>query len=470
LLRPFQQRGCSAGSSTVTLTTGSCAIAPNTTLNGSPAVHATTSAQIATNNVTINPFNGGSIGGLAETNGTITFGSGSSINGNWATAASAQTGGQIIFQSGSAINPPFGGGVTALLADGVGPGGQPSHIIATGLAVNMNGAGGNVAGKATGGGIITLNGGTVINFAAGGGGNTGLWATGAGSQIVAIGTNLNMIGGGGGDIGVRADTGANVTLIGGAVNVQSNGGGETGLMGSGAGSSIDAAGLAVNVSNSGGGRGAFLQNGASIAMAGGSLTTSGPGTYGFLFQAPTGVANTLTLIGTEVSSAADAFAVQVGTANITALARFYGQQIDNRYQAFADPRASGWLGGLQGGLDLWRGSFLPGHRDAAGIYMAYGHADVGVNGLVTNPSATGYMLTRTGTLNLDAYSAGGYWTHYGPSGWYIDAHRNRSHAIRATADQRLRLDLFAGGGLSGAVAFRPSLRARTAGSRSSGNR
>ena len=149
-------------------------------------------AQITTNNVTINPFNGGSIGGLAETNGTITFSSGSSINGNWATAASAQTGGQIIFQSGSAINPPFGGGVTALLANGVGPGGQASHIIATGLAVNMNGAGGNVAGKATGGGIITLNSGTTINFAAGGGGNTGLWATGAGSQIVTIGTNLNM--------------------------------------------------------------------------------------------------------------------------------------------------------------------------------------------------------------------------------------------------------------------------------------
>jgi outer membrane autotransporter protein len=97
-------------------------------------------------------------------------------------------------------------------------------------------------------------------------------------------------------------------------------------------------------------------------------------------------------------------------------ARFYGQQIDNRYQAFADSRASGWLGGFQGGLDLWRGSLLPGHRDAAGIYLAYGHADVGVNGLVTNPSATGYMLTHTGTLNLDAYSAGGYWTHYGPSG------------------------------------------------------
>jgi outer membrane autotransporter protein len=53
--------------------------------------------------------------------------------------------------------------------------------------------------------------------------------------------------------------------------------------------------------------------------------------------------------------------------------------------------------------------------------MSYGHADISVNGLVTDAAATGYVLTHTGTVNLDAYSAGGYWTHYGPSGWYIDA-------------------------------------------------
>jgi hypothetical protein len=124
---------CTVSASSVTLGSGSCTIAPNTTLNGSPAVHATTSAQITTNNITINPFNGGSVGGLAETLGTITFSPGSSISGNWATAASAQTGGQIIFQEGTAINPPFGGGVTALLANGVGAGGQASQIIATAL-------------------------------------------------------------------------------------------------------------------------------------------------------------------------------------------------------------------------------------------------------------------------------------------------------------------------------------------------
>ncbi len=101
--------------------------------------------------------------------------------------------------------------------------------------------------------------------------------------------------------------------------------------------------------------------------------------------------------------------------------RFFGELIDNHYQAFADPRANGWMGGFQGGVDLWRGSFIPGHRDAAGVYFAYGTADVGVNGLVTNSAATGYVLTHTGSVNLSAYSTGAYWTHYGPSGWYVDA-------------------------------------------------
>jgi outer membrane autotransporter protein len=102
-------------------------------------------------------------------------------------------------------------------------------------------------------------------------------------------------------------------------------------------------------------------------------------------------------------------------------ARFFGQGIDNRYHAFADPRASGWTGGFQGGVDVWRGSFLPGHRDAIGVYLAFANSNINVNGLVTNAAATGYAQGRTGTLGLNAYSSGGYWTHYGPSGWYLDA-------------------------------------------------
>ncbi|MDH6153110.1 outer membrane autotransporter protein [Paraburkholderia sp. WSM4179] len=105
----------------------------------------------------------------------------------------------------------------------------------------------------------------------------------------------------------------------------------------------------------------------------------------------------------------------------SAWGRVFGQQVDNHYQAFADPRASGWVGGLQTGLDLWRGSIWPGHRDTAGVYFAYGYGNVDVDGLVTNAAATGYVLEHTGSMHLNAYSGGGYWTHYGPSGWYLDA-------------------------------------------------
>ncbi|MGY8662713.1 autotransporter outer membrane beta-barrel domain-containing protein [Bradyrhizobium sp. UFLA05-109] len=100
--------------------------------------------------------------------------------------------------------------------------------------------------------------------------------------------------------------------------------------------------------------------------------------------------------------------------------RLFGQQIDNHYQAFADPRASGQLAGIQAGADLWRGSLIPGQSDTVGLYFAYGNGNVGVNGLVTNAAATAYILEHTGSVNLNAYSVGGYWTHYGPGGWYID--------------------------------------------------
>ncbi|EHR04909.1 autotransporter family protein [Bradyrhizobium sp. WSM471] len=101
--------------------------------------------------------------------------------------------------------------------------------------------------------------------------------------------------------------------------------------------------------------------------------------------------------------------------------RFLGQQIDNHYKAFADPRTSGQVLGFQSGMDLWRGEWIPGHRDAGGIYVGYANANVDVSGLVTNEAATGYVLRHTGGLNLNAWSGGAYWTHYGPNDWYLDA-------------------------------------------------
>ena len=91
--------------------------------------------------------------------------------------------------------------------------------------------------------------------------------------------------------------------------------------------------------------------------------------------------------------------------------------------------------GFQTGIDLWRGEWMPGHRDAAGIYFGYANADVDVTGLVTNEAATGYVLRKTGSLNLDAWSGGAYWTHYGPSDWYLDAVAQVTHYQGAASTQ-----------------------------------
>lgn len=134
--------------------------------------------------------------------------------------------------------------------------------------------------------------------------------------------------------------------------------------------------------------------------------------------------------------------------------RFFGQQVDNHYQAFADPRDSGWMGGFQGGVDLWRSHMLPGY-DAAGIYFAYGNANMSVNGLVTNAAATGYALTHTGTVSLDAFSAGGYWTHYGSGGWYLDAVLQGTYYAGSAATQFADLPLNGDGFISSLEAGYP---------------
>jgi outer membrane autotransporter protein len=100
--------------------------------------------------------------------------------------------------------------------------------------------------------------------------------------------------------------------------------------------------------------------------------------------------------------------------------RFFGQTIDNHYQAYADPRASGNMGGVQVGLDLLRGPVIPGGYDRMGLYGGYGNVNSDVTGLVTNPAATAYVLTHTGSMSLNAWSGGAYWTHIGRSGGYLD--------------------------------------------------
>jgi autotransporter-associated beta strand protein len=101
-------------------------------------------------------------------------------------------------------------------------------------------------------------------------------------------------------------------------------------------------------------------------------------------------------------------------------ARVFAATVDQSYKAFAAPQSKGNLAGFQIGGDMWQGQWAQGHTDRFGGYLAYANASVDVRGLVTNAAATGYERQRTGSVGLHATSVGAYWTHYGPTEWYLD--------------------------------------------------
>ena len=71
--------------------------------------------------------------------------------------------------------------------------------------------------------------------------------------------------------------------------------------------------------------------------------------------------------------------------------------------------------GVQAGLDFYARESASGQRDHVGAYVAYGRASGDVSGTIL-----GFAGTRAGSLSVDAWSGGAYWTHIGPSGWYTD--------------------------------------------------
>ena len=67
--------------------------------------------------------------------------------------------------------------------------------------------------------------------------------------------------------------------------------------------------------------------------------------------------------------------------------------------------------GLQAGMDLLRQERPDGSRDHAGGYFAIG----------TNQGQVTHFDGREGSSDFNAYTVGGYWTHFGSTGWYTDA-------------------------------------------------
>jgi len=101
-----------------------------------------------------------------------------------------------------------------------------------------------------------------------------------------------------------------------------------------------------------------------------------------------------------------------------AWARIFGERIQSRWSGDVDSRATANLFGAQAGLDLIRTEpYGGGHRDHAGVYVAHSQ--------YTAPRVTGFALgvrnLRVGRLELQGPAVGAYWTHFGPSGWYVDA-------------------------------------------------
>ena len=101
---------------------------------------------------------------------------------------------------------------------------------------------------------------------------------------------------------------------------------------------------------------------------------------------------------------------------IGAWGRVFGQGTREQFAQGARPDFDGTFAGFQAGADLLRLESLSGHRDHIGFYVGQARASGAVHG-----SVDGFDGAPAGHADLDATSFGGYWTHLGPTNWYIDA-------------------------------------------------
>jgi len=95
--------------------------------------------------------------------------------------------------------------------------------------------------------------------------------------------------------------------------------------------------------------------------------------------------------------------------------RLFGQLTDLGFSGTVRPDFDGTIAGFQAGADVWKFTSA-GNRDHFGLYGAFAQATGDVRGFVI-----GLEGAPAGRVSLDATSLGAYWTHVGPTGWYLDA-------------------------------------------------
>jgi autotransporter family porin len=91
----------------------------------------------------------------------------------------------------------------------------------------------------------------------------------------------------------------------------------------------------------------------------------------------------------------------------------FGQRDGDRIGIFGSgPQFDYSVGAFQVGQDFLRWDNSDGSRDHAGLYVAAGLGEARVQH---------FTGVRAGDDKFSAASFGGYWTHFGPTGWYVDA-------------------------------------------------
>jgi outer membrane autotransporter protein len=133
-------------------------------------------------------------------------------------------------------------------------------------------------------------------------------------------------------------------------------------------------------------------------------------------------------------------------ASVGVWGRVFGQQTREHFAEGARPDFDGTFSGFQAGADLLRLESPSGHSDHIGFYVGQARASGAVHG-----SVDGFDGAPAGHVDLDATSFGGYWTHLGPSNWYIDAVLQGTYFQTAANSIRGVANNFSGRGFAASI-------------------
>lgn len=100
----------------------------------------------------------------------------------------------------------------------------------------------------------------------------------------------------------------------------------------------------------------------------------------------------------------------------TSWARTFGQNTELKWDGTVSPSFDGNLFGFQAGQDLLGRESEAGGFDRFGLFVGYSKMNGDIKG-----QALGWNNLAVGDVDISGTSVGGYWTHIGAQGWYIDA-------------------------------------------------